>query len=74
MPPIKDGNILVLCHDGHYLAEIGNGLRVVAPDGRRADFASGSETEIELQRSYTLDSMEDLHVKVVNAMLKAREE
>jgi len=67
-----NGNILALFHDGHYLAEISNGLRAAHQDGRRVDFKSGSQTQIELQASYQLDSMEELHAKVINALLAAR--
>ncbi len=68
----SNGNILVLFHDGHYLAEISNGLRAAHQDGRRVDFKSGSPTQIELQVSYQQDSMEDLHAKVINALQAAR--
>ncbi|MGE8630406.1 hypothetical protein [Achromobacter denitrificans] len=67
-----NGNILALFHDGHYLAEISGGLRAAHQDGRRVDFKSGSKTEIELQASYLHDSMDEMHSKVVDALLAAR--
>lgn len=62
------GNILALFPDGHYLAEISNGLRAAHQDGRRADFKAGSKTEIELQASYLHDTMDEMHSKVVSAL------
>lgn len=69
-----NSNVLALFHDGHYLAEIPGGMRAAHQDGRRADFKAGSQTAIELQAAYATDSMEDLRVKVINAMLAARGE
>ncbi|MFY2599353.1 hypothetical protein ACOTHJ_32825 [Achromobacter xylosoxidans] len=65
----QNGNILVLFHDGHYLAEIPGGIRAAHQDGRKTDFVNGSAEAENLQAAYLHDDMEDLRRKVEDAIL-----
>lgn len=64
----KNGNILALFHDGHYLAEIAGGIRAAHQDGRKADFKNGNPEGEKLQAAYLHDDMEEMRQKVEDAL------